>query len=280
MLNIIFFAFTFAAFAAGPEYPREVARWQEVTIPPKTDRAERVLWDYAANYSDLEWRVFADGERMCAELRKARVRPRESPPFTPAVGQFRGAWRYAAVDDGWLVAFNTGEFGAALYWFSKDGTRNYKISDDQVVDFLSLSDGLYAIEGLQYVHTGSLIRIARPQPGADWQAIAVRKLPSAPEAVSVRREGTMLITLSDALVSVGDDREIRTLLSDAPWSGILYPNSSVLSSDERKLYIGMRQFVGEFNLTTRKLRLLVPSRAFLNKLPKDLERQLRSDYGR
>jgi hypothetical protein len=92
------------------------------------------------------------------------------------------------------------------------------------------------------------------------------KLPFAPYAVSVRRDGTMLITLSDALVAVGSDHKINTLVSDPPWAG-LYPKSSILSSDEQKLYIGMRQFVGEFNMSAKKLRLLVPSGAFHNKLP-------------
>ena len=41
----------------------------------------------------------------------------------------------ARVDDGWLVGFNKGEFGAALYWFSADGKQNYKISDHQVWEF-------------------------------------------------------------------------------------------------------------------------------------------------
>jgi hypothetical protein len=88
----------------------------------------------------------------------------------------------------------------------------------------------------------------------------------------------MLVTLSDSLVSVGDDHKITTLFPDAPWSG-LYPNSSVLSSDEQKLYIGMRQFVGELGIATKKLRLLIPSDAFLNKLPKEDEQLIRQQYG-
>ena len=53
----------------------------------------------------------------------------------------------------------------------------------------------------------------------------------------------------------------------------------MLSSDEQKLYIGMRQFVGEFDLSTKKLRLLIPSDAFLNKLPKEDEQRIRKQYG-
>jgi hypothetical protein len=126
---------------------------------------------------------------------------------------------------------------------------------------------------------GSIIRIARPEPKARWQATTVTTLPFAPYAISVQRDGAMLVTLSDSLVRVGDDRKAFTLLSDPLWQR-LYPNSSVLSSDEQKLYIGMRQFVGEFDIPTKKLRLLIPSAEFLNKLPKEDEQLVREQYGR
>jgi hypothetical protein len=71
--------------------------------------------------------------------------------------------------------------------------------------------------------------------------------------------------------------KIDTLLPDAPWAG-LYVNSSVLRPDEQKLYIGMRQFLGEFGLTTKKLRLLIPAKQFLNKLPKEVEDRIRKQY--
>lgn len=63
---------------------------------------------------------------------------------------------------------------------------------------------------------------------------------------------------------IGADRKIEPPLPDAAWSG-LYPNSSVLSPDEEKLYIGMRQFVGEFDLAAKKLRVFIPAEKFLNK---------------
>jgi hypothetical protein len=40
----------------------------------------------------------------------------------------------------------------------------------------------------------------------------------------------------------------------------------------------MRQFGGEIDLETHNLRLLVPSKEFLNKLPEEMEQRLRRDY--
>ena len=181
------------------------------------------------------------------------------------------------MDNGWLVGFNHGEFGAALYWFSGDGKHHYKISNDQIVAFFALPDGIYAIQGLSHMgfSCGSIITISRPTKAAHWQAFRFVRLPFAPRTLVIRRDGTLLVTLSDSLVAVSPERRIDTLISDAPWSG-LYPASSILLPDESRLYIGMRQFVGEVDLTTNQLRLLVPSLEFLNKLPQDMEKTLRT----
>jgi hypothetical protein len=263
------FVMSLSVFAAEPKYVREVARWQAVVVPEETDKAARDAWESAANYSRHEWRVFLQDSRVCAELTNEAARaPKGWPKFNPKAGRFRAASAAKAVDDGWLIAFNQGEFGGALYWFSVDGKRSYKISDHQVVDFYTLSDGIYAIEGLAHmgISEGSLIRIARPQRDKTWTVATVLKLPAAPYAISVDQHGKQFVTLSNSLVSIGASRKIQVLLSDAFWWQ-LYPNSSALSPDEKKLYIGMRQFVGEFDLQTKKLRLLIPDKVFLHKLP-------------
>jgi hypothetical protein len=108
-----------------------------------------MAWFYPANYSRYEGRIFTKGGLQFAQ--SAEEPPQgdtERPQFASEAGQFRRASAFAAVDDGWLVGFNQGEFGAALYWFSRDGKHSYKISDHQVVDFFSLQDDVYAFEGL------------------------------------------------------------------------------------------------------------------------------------
>lgn len=250
-------------------------------MPPEVPQVQRVVWSYAANYSKFEWRVFNDdGKAVASSAREVPAKRPEKPGFLPKTAKFQGGSAFAKVDDGWLVGFNQGEFGAALYWFSQDGKRSYKISDHQVVDFASLPDGIYAIEGLAHLSmsAGSVIRIARATASSHWMATTITKLPFAPYALSLRQDGTMLITLSNSLVSIGPDQTIHTLFSNALWGG-LYPNSSIISPDETKLYIGMRQFVGEFDLTTNKFRFLIPSAKFLNKLPKEVEVRMRKQYG-
>ena len=265
--------------AAEPDYPRQVTRWHEVSSPPVSDVPAYMVWEYAANYSRNEWRVFANHAQICAQLTTAEPPHQpERPNFAPKADPFRNASAFARVDDGWLIGFNEGEWGGALWWFSTDGKSNYKVSDHQIVEFFSLPNGLHAIEGNLTMSEGSVVRIAPLASRARWRAVSVLKLPPTPKTVSVRHDGKMLITLSDALVCVDDDNKITLLLKNAPWRD-LYPNSSILSADEERLYIGMRQFVGEFDIPTKKLRLLIPSDAFLNKLPKQDEQRILKGYG-
>jgi len=260
-------AVAFTAEAAESKFPREVARWWAAPAPPPaSDPKARHDWFLAANYSDIDWYVTANRGWVLADQEKSTL-PGSSPrpAFLPEGGRFVGGSSFARVDDGWLVGFNHGEFGAALYWFSRDGKQNYKVSDHQVVDFYPLPNGIHAIEGLAHLgmSRGSIIRVDRPGSGARWQATRVTKLPFAPYAVSVRHDGTQLSTLSDALVSVDQDGHPVIVLSQPLWSG-LYPTSSVLSTDERRLYIGMRQYVVESDLATKAARYLVPAKGFIN----------------
>jgi len=132
---------------------------------------------------------------------------------------------------------------------------------------------------LYYKH-GPVAPVTDPA-GAGWyfddEAVRIVRLPFAPLTIAVRRDGVMLIVLTDSLVSVGRDHQVSTLISEAPWEG-LYPASSILLPDEDRLYIGMRQFVGEVDLATSELRMLLPSTKFLNKLPDDQERLVRGQY--
>jgi hypothetical protein len=274
LFTIALLAFLHMALADDTKYPREIARWQQISVPAKTDQGAFMVWSYAANYSPSEWRVFEDRGQACAELTTEKPRGhRERPSFVPKADRFVGGSAALPVEDGWLVGFNRGEFGAALYWFSKDGTHSYKISDHQVVDFFLLPTGIHAIEGLAHLSMseGSVIRIERSRSDNHWRAFVAAPLPFAPYTISVDHNGTAYIVLSDALVTVTSDYKLTRLLSDTLWAG-LYPNSSVLSEDQNKLYIGMRQFVGEFDLHTRGFRLLLPSEHFHNKLPRDVER--------
>jgi len=256
--------------AAGLQYVQDVTKWKAVLTFSNSLPVDWAVWSDGALFSEHYWRVLARDGDVAAQLRnEIPEQSIERPSFTPEIKESRAkVWEpsaFAKVMDGWLVGFNGGEFGGALYWFARDGKSSYKISDHQVIECFSISNRIYAIEGLEHFgfSRGSVISIFRAKNNEHWQAGSFATLPLAPYAVSVRHDGTMLITLSKSLVSVDNRGRVQTILSQAPWGG-LDPDSSVLSLNEEKIYIGMRQFVGEFDLVTKRLRLLVPSGEFLN----------------
>jgi hypothetical protein len=267
-------ALTLSAAAAAA--PREVARWIDAGLPSTARAKDREVWLSAANWSTLEWRVEREAGRVVAEPRpRAGARVPASVGFLHNLARFGRIDAYTRVKDGWLVAFNRGGTDAGLYWFNHDGARNERISGQHVGGFFEFAGATHAIEGSTApgMHEGSVIRIARDAHGR-WRTSRYTGLPNTPEAVSTRPDGSVLITLSDAVVGIDADGRLHGVLSDAPWQS-LYPNSSVLSADARHLYIGMRQYVADLDLASKRLRFLIPDRDLLHRLSAQDEQKIR-----
>jgi len=264
----------------GFSYDQDVATWKKVKRSRTPMSGSRMVWWNASNRSEHAWKVFKEGHRVKAVLTKDDKQSDQRPPFTPRAEELEYVRAYFNVDDGWLIGFNHGEFGAALYWFDRTGQSHYKISDHQIVAFFPVSDGVMAIEGLAHLDYsyGSIIRIAK---GAQWQAEKLTLLPEAPYAGTQFQDGRLLLVLSGSLGEYfrnGIQERLKVIEKDGDWAG-LYPNSVVLTDDETKAYIGMRQFVAEFDFTFRTLRFLIPDESFLNKLSDKEGRAIRRAYG-
>lgn len=73
---------------------------------------------------------------------------------------------YISYDDGWLIAYDAGEFGGALIWLPKDGD-SYFISHTNTQDLHRDGDVVYAAEGLDHLSMteGGIRAIRRDQYG-------------------------------------------------------------------------------------------------------------------
>lgn len=232
-----------------------------------------------APWAAQQWRVLQsdDGKPSVEPTAWGSPPSKPKPSFVPKASQwipgaqrsykFVGGQAYLPTDDGWLVAFNQGEFGAALYWYGKEGKTSYKVSDHQVEAFVSNTKGIFAVEGLAHLVTnrGSIIRISRAHKASSWRAETFAELSSAPRAAASTKDGTLYVVLSDGILTVTPKGDMTPLIHGDLWLGGA-ANSALLSPDESTLYVGMTQFVLEVNLRSRQHRYLQPDAALLKKL--------------
>jgi hypothetical protein len=256
--------------AAVHAYEQDVSKWIEVPRPAAPVSADRTAWNAAGSASPHEWVVFKDGPAVMAALKQDHESPGERPSFASEAEHEKDSNIFFKVDDGWLVASDKGEFGDALYWFDETGKIRQKISDHHVVAFFPSDDGVLAVEGLTHLSTsrGSIVRLTRT---GQWETQRVTLLPEAPITGVMFRDRRLLLILSNSLAEYFKRHTWEVFkfhVKDADWSS-LSPSSIVLADDEKKAYIGMRQYVAEYDFRFRTLRFLVPDTSFLPNPPQE-----------
>ncbi|QEC77342.1 SMP-30/gluconolactonase/LRE family protein [Mucilaginibacter ginsenosidivorax] len=161
-----------------------------------------------------------------------------------------GEVSYLKVDDGLIIGFNRGEWGGSLYWFTADGKKHYKISNDQVIQFTQKDGRNYAIQGLNHMgfSQGSIITIDKKN--GRWTSNTYFKLPDAPEVFTTDNAGDFYIVTSSRILKINKSGKAVTLIADGFWSQGLYPNSVVVK--DGILYAGMRGGVLKYEIKNNK----------------------------
>jgi hypothetical protein len=243
------------------DYPADLAVWV-VAQPPRIGDEGR--WLAANNDTAHQWVVFLRGDRPSVRLRvdnrgKGSPYPERQeayPPMPFSIQQgsmaegLAGEWFSVQVSDGWVIGFNKGEWGGALWWFSPDGKKRYKISGDQVVGFFKTDAGLLALEeGISYGTTsrGRIIRLTRDGDGR-WHSEPFVDLEGVPQTAVMGADGTLTVATHDRLLRVHvGTRKLDVLLRDAFWGG-LYPRSMMVAPSGT-VYLGMRHGVARVDKT-------------------------------
>lgn len=224
-----------ANVAAPSAAPSPVpAGW--VAIRPDAERLR------CANHSRDEWRIEVDGGAV--KIAKAAApEPNTGPPLPfplPKDPEMKGRRHVLAVGGGFLVGFDAGEWGGALYWFGKDGTGQRKLAGENVRGLVALGpDAAVAIEGLAHMGISEgRVRWLERRAGA-FAAAGETPLPDAPQTHAVAGDTLHVLTTS-SLVRIGRDRRV-TVVQPVETPG-LYPDSMAIDPGGA-LWIGMRQLV-------------------------------------
>jgi hypothetical protein len=206
-----------------------------VPIEPDDERL------HCANYARDMWQVAIDhGTLTFVEEKEHEADSGPALPFTPKQQTTpRGRQHVLAVSDGFLVGFDAGEWGGALYWFSKDGSTATKLADENVHGLVALGPDLVAsVEGLSHlgISEGNVRWIEHV---GSWRAGALTALDAGPRTFVGTRDAIYVVT-TQSLMRVGKDRKAVAVqpVRTAP----LYPDSMVIDA-AGELWMGMRQFV-------------------------------------
>jgi hypothetical protein len=246
------------------DFPTDLGKW--VTLDPPGPSSDE--WLVANNDFKHEWVVTLRDGRPVAHLRG-----KETPaplPFEIAPGTAReglSGWRYSIkVSDGWIVAFNAGEFGAGLWWFSPDGKKRDKISEAWINDFIETKSGLLALEGIAHGvgSEGQILQLIR-SPTGRWRAEVFVNLKHAPDVGVKQTDGSLIVATTHRLLRVVPaDKKVEVVLDDAFWGG-LYPNSIAVTQDGT-IYLGMSHGIAKLERKSGKSKVtwLLPNQRFAN----------------
>lgn len=254
--------------AQNGEFPNELKNWY-VAQPPMLGSEKLCV----ASLSLQNW--FVNPSSAGVQVRKFESRQNyDTPlPFKISPRSYKegldGQLRAVKVNDGWIVSFNGGEFGAGLWWFSPDGKQRYKISNHHrwFVSLVSTASGLFGVEVFElggHDPSSSVVHFQQNTKG-QWQTELVCKLGDQSYAAAQDTEGSLIVVTSQRLVKVIlDSKKTLTLLDKMFWEE-LYPNSMVITPSG-DIFIGMRQGVAKIEKKgqSRQISWLVPNKKVLD----------------
>jgi hypothetical protein len=231
--------------------------WARVQPPGAASEARR-----CANWTEWSVRVATakDGGLVATIEAVAGRTPSEvkdRPPF-PLVSDIRGVGRtlWMRTKEGYVVAFNHGEFGGSLWWYSATGSSRTRLADAAVVGFADIKlpgrDVVVGtIEGFTHLsaQSGSIRVIERRGPDG-FTVTAFSSLSAAPQAVAQGRDGSLVVTNS-SIVKVHSSGVVSKV-ADVNFSS-LYPNSVVETADGL-IYIGARRYLIQVGTRPQRTR--------------------------
>jgi len=197
-----------------------------------------------ANYAKRSWKVRLDGERLQIGLNAERLRQDPLPPQIRSRHVQAGSKTdrvVVRVDDGWIVGLDSGEFGGGLWWFSTNGQRSQKLSEDNIVALIDTPKGVLVLAGLSHLglEDGKVLRIKSGPRGAKKLEL-LADLHFTPRAFAVESPDSLIVLTTSPLVRVRTSGEVETLFRTD--YRLLYPTSMTLSA-AGVIHVGMRHFV-------------------------------------
>lgn len=202
---------------------------------------------WSVSMRDGQVQVLPYERKKDPELLSVEELPFEVPPDTALESNHPTISAYP-VEDGYYVRFYAGEFGASLWWFSKDGSEkepvlpyDFSISAISFVNkFLKAEDGdIYFLVGLSHLSMtqGGVIRMI-DMGERGWRPSKYINLDSsAKEYFKIDKENYLILTMKKvALFSLSG--KSRTLYESLDGNYLGRGGNSIVQDNKGVIYIG------------------------------------------
>jgi hypothetical protein len=197
-----------------------------------------------ANYSAHEWRVSVSSGRLEITDKGNRDHEQEGlmfPPYFHRTKDMIGRAMTARAGGNWLIGFNGGEFGGGLWWASPDGTRTKPLTGENVQAFVQRGEDVLVFTGLAHMGYDRGAAYLFRSTSRDGEITHIGDLDSAPYAALLESNGSVLVALSNGVVTLRPDGSFVRLYKQEEMP-ILYPNS-VAGEEGDTIFVGMRFYV-------------------------------------
>ncbi len=257
---------SFQSNASQEEFPESLNKWHEFEAPEIGSQE----WE-DANADSHEWMLTRGEKDVSAKLRKGDVNDKVKIPFKIKPGLssegLAGRRTVVEVENGWLVGFNAGEFGGAVWSFSANGSNRTKISDLILTNLIQTKTGVYGVDTIPQLD-GTRGRIIKFTRGANdkWRTEVVLRLTDFPETATKDANDSLLVASSSQLLRIDPaTKKLEVLVKHAFWGG-LDPHSIILD-EKGTIYVGMRKGVAKIVKKENKYETtwLLPNKNFANK---------------
>jgi hypothetical protein len=205
------------------------------------------------NFSRNNWQVTNDGNgieisRLIRQKGGAQSLP-SLPPFLkheagmPGHTVGFGLQSATHFGNGWLLAFDAGEFGGGLWLTNDDGSETKQILSDNVHAVVPIDGGVLVLSGLAHMGMdfGNARIFSNPNGLSIWLRQAVH-LDGEPRAFVKESDGSVLFVTTHGLHRITTSGSLQNLVELPEWTRFQYANSMAIASDG-DIFIGMRMFV-------------------------------------
>ena len=197
-----------------------------------------------ANYSTHEWRVSVSSGQLEITNKGSRDHDQERLKFPPHFHRTKhmiGRAMTARAGGNWLIGFDGGEFGGGLWWASPDGKRTKLLVGENVQAFVQRGEDVLVFTGLAHMGYNRGAAYLFRSTSTDGEITHIGDLDSAPYAALLESNGSVLVALSNGVVTLRPDGSFVRLYKQEEMP-ILYPNS-VVGEESYAIFVGMRFYV-------------------------------------